>query len=300
MIRKMEVYCRIAWLRWTVSIALVSVWAVWAGWILGIDTNNVTSDMSSRIHVQVSHGGLCGEELEESFQTVLRVSDPDTFAAGKAETLYKDASVALSSFLLEWTRRDPHEAVEWVTFQVDTDLQSRLLPSMVAVWAGTSPEAAIEFASQLESGSVQDEMYTSIASAWGRHEPELACDWVSSLGKHSNRRGAFVQLVSGWGNLEPTEAVFWLSKQPPSSEKDAAIEVLSSLLQSEYPDLAFDLSSEISDDSVRARRLEIVSRAWLQSDPESAIDKIYHSEIQEETFPRLFWVRRGFRKRSQY
>jgi hypothetical protein len=128
---------------------------------------------------------------------------------------------------LDWVKRDPDAAAQWVGRVNDPDLREQLVGSLAVGYADIDPAQAAECALQLlQPGAMLDRSLAEIAWTWAMREPAAAVAWVAQFPEGSARQMALGNVMSIWGNRDRAASLAWIENLPGSSLQTEAAAAL--------------------------------------------------------------------------
>ncbi len=171
----------------------------------------------------------------------------------------------------QWAGSTPADAAEWADSIPDPDLRENLLSVIAAAWGESDPLSAATLAVHaLPPGKRQDDAVVGIVERWVQSDPEAAAAWVAEFPEGKLRLEAVQHLVLIWADLDVNQAGRWVAGLEQGTSRDLAIATYAAKIAPAFPAVAAQWAENIDGESVRARALEAVGQAWLQSDAPAA------------------------------
>jgi len=136
----------------------------------------------------------------------------------------KAAGAAMKSLSMDWAARAPLDEIDWLTKRglKPGTMDFYALHLTVVVWAGKDPNAALEFAKKQPQGPIRKNIYNSVAEGWGRADIKAAAAWAAKVPDTEDRQTAINFVASFWASTKPEEDAAWAQTLPKDDLKFAA------------------------------------------------------------------------------
>lgn len=167
-----------------------------------------------------------------------------------------------------WSGRSPQEAVDWALSQPPSPQRHQLTSVALGAMAEDDPRLAFDIARGL-SGQEQVHTVRRVLMRWAADDPRGASRAVDTIDNPEVRRNAVNQIASSYARQDPDGALQWLSRLEPR-ESVHATALMFTMLASQDPVSASNLTYRLQETSSRAQAAANVAQAWVQQDPGAA------------------------------
>lgn len=202
----------------------------------------------------------------------------------------RDELVAIAAS--EWGARDPSAATAWGRSIPDEWMRDQTLASIATAWAGTEPALAARLAvEEVSAGKIQNDAIVSIVQQWTALNPAEAGAWLTGFPAGELRDTSLGEFVKAWADLDLEQAGRWIGEAAlTGSSRDAALAAYTTKALARSPGLAVPWASQIQNESLRLRQLEVIAENWMTSDPAAGRVWISSAPFSESVKARLLSI----------
>ncbi len=136
-------------------------------------------------------------------------------------------------------------------------------------WAANDPQSAALYATQQGEQGGWRSPVNQVVNTWAQQDPVAAANWSLGLPDSQAQGRALSQVMRDWGRQDPTATANWIRGLPAGSSHDAATAGFAEAMVSADPQNALNWVGTITDDGVRQRTLQQISRQVLWRDPQN-------------------------------
>lgn len=170
--------------------------------------------------------------------------------------------------ITRYAQQNPQGALEYLQLNDpdNTALQAQILNVMARRWDVATALPGIE---EFVSRTGQREPLNALLSSWAVQDPQGAIAYAESIDP-DHRAEAYLSVAMGYVSQQPEEALNWalgLDKQYARVQQ-----VTLSRVANQYPDMAEQLLTRVSDETSRSMIITTVARVRALSDPVGALD----------------------------
>lgn len=184
---------------------------------------------------------------------------------------------ALSTTLLQWVRKDPQEALRWVTAIEDRAARQNGLNRLVTAWATEDLPAAYEYArsNQALTEARLQPFSKGTRFGWPSMTPAEAVDWVEeNVGTANYRESFLLGIIDFFKHESPGEVADLLLDLTDQKEAGNAAHDLVTNWASRDFEAARRWAMELQDETLRHQALDGLVGHLADHDPEAALEML--------------------------
>lgn len=171
------------------------------------------------------------------------------------------------------TELDPQIAAN-IAIEAYKNNNYQLLRQVYQHWAGLSLETAIESANSIDDTNMQSTAANGILSALNVNDIQAITETSKRLGIDASEEQYVSNALVEKAIQDPESAMQEAIIMAPGSERDSALQGITSTWASQDPQQAFNYVEQIADYRLRQQLLETVLYRWAEQDPQAAYDVI--------------------------
>jgi hypothetical protein len=177
-------------------------------------------------------------------------------------------------------------AMRFATAATMVDRQSFLLDSAFYQWAQHDPDRAYAQLASLTDPAIRSSALKGIIEGRSDFDPRHFADFAQKLPAGADRTQALAISLQRWAGKDPVAALQWINRGDPDPDFDPGIAALavSDTLIASRPEVAMELTDNITDTTKRILTKSRVFFEWALRDPAAArryAEAVEHPDTRE-------------------